>query len=76
MKRLLNALSNEPPLVKYRGAVLAEITLRKRRQCRQCGVFIEVGERAWFPIVENGRRRIQRHMRYCYSHFKRGDIVA
>ena len=37
MKRLLDALSNEPPLVKYHGAVLAEITLRKRRQCRQCG---------------------------------------
>lgn len=55
----------EWPIRRNQGAVWCRRRVRKATRCCDCRGPIKVGDRPWFPIVENGRRGIIRYMRMC-----------
>lgn len=64
-----------PPLVKFRGAVLARARANKVHTCQACRRTIALGDATWFPLVENSRiSRVNRSMRWCGWHFEDGDV--
>lgn len=76
MNTLRPAGQDQPPLVKYRGAVLIRAKQRKVKPCKLCAEPVNVGEEAWFPIVENIRGGLHRGIRFHARHFTDGEDIA
>lgn len=61
-------MTDEFPLLRYRGGVFVEIRrTRKKQACDRCGNPIPVGARAWTPFFENIRGGLNRTARLCHE---------